>query len=512
MMDTMIEMFPFYKQRVHEILVDNSQWVWAFFWTALSVFFFQCTLLVGERMYEQPPDEPLMIRSMTALQFVQRFITNDGPEFLLQLCRILQVDNLRVPIPRVFRVKAFIVADSDAARSILENPKSIKTPIMYDFYDKMASGTTFFAHNGKRSTHVHKSTIMAFSNRRRMEQITESVLERWIKERFEPLYVKTGKPVNMDEEMVLVTTDIFSQIAFDYKLTFQERELLVSSMQRSMRDFFSSTNIFKAMEWSSWMFPSAREMQLATQHPRVICTRILKKHRQKPKPDPETLIDMIVNDQKYASDDERISDMIMFLFSGFDGAAHTIAFALLELSRKPEEQLYLRQCLQKLETTNTKTKTKNSNAARYYCPPMKHVIRETLRLYCPNALGSIRTPADDVVLAGKKRIPAGSICIMPFYVMLRNETIYKYADCFVPSRWENPTEEQIRSFLPFAAGRRSCQGQILATVELGAILSRLISSYKFHVVTLGRPEYSVTLKPVGTKLGIKTIDKCKNTH
>ena len=94
-------------------------------------------------------------------------------------------------------------------------------------------------------------------------------------------------------------------------------------------------------------------MQLATQHPRVICTRILKKHRQKPKPDPETLIDMIVNDQKYASDDERISDMIMFLFSGFDGAAHTIAFALLELSRKPEEQLYLRQFLQKLETTNS---------------------------------------------------------------------------------------------------------------------------------------------------------------
>jgi cytochrome P450 len=497
-MDTMAEMFPFDKQLVNEFLVENSHWVWAVFWTALSVLLFQLTLLVGDVVYQQPPDEPLIIRSMTALQFVRRFMTNDGPEFLLQLCRILQVDALRVP---GFRVKAYIVADPDAARSILENPKSIKTPIMHDFYDKMASGTTFFAHNGKRSTHVRKSTLNAFSNRQRMEQITERILESWIKERFEPLYVKTGKPINMDEEMVLVTTDIFSQIAFDYELTLQERKLLVSSMQRSMRDFFSNTNIFRAMEWTSWMFPSARETQLATQQMVVICTRILEKHRQKPNPDPEFLIDMMVNDNKYASDEERISDMIIFLFSGFDGAAHTIAWALLELSRKPEEQLYLRRCLQKLET----------NDARYYCPPMKHVIRETLRLYCPNALGSIRTPGEDVLLAGKKRIPAGSICVMPFYVILRNEKIYKYADCFVPSRWENPTEQQTRAFLPFAAGRRSCQGQVLATVEIGAILSRLVSSYEFHVVAPGRPDYSVTLKPVGTKLGIKAIVK-SNTH
>jgi cytochrome P450 len=517
-MDTMTEMLPFNKQLVNDFLVENSQWMWAFIWTATTVLFFQCTLLVGDRMYKQPPDEPLMIRSMTALQFVRRFITNDGPDFLLQLCRILQVDALRVPIPGVFRVKAFIVADPDAARSILENPKSIKTPFVYDFYDKIASGTTFFAHNGKRSTHVQKSTIQAFTNRRRMERITERILERWIKERCEPLYVKTGKPINMDEEMVLVTTDIFSQIAFDYELTFQERKLLVSSMQRSMRDFFSNTNIFKAMQWTSWMFPSSREMQLGTQQMVVICTKILKKHRQKPNPDPATLIDMMVNDQNYVSDEERISDMIMFLFCGFDGAAHTIAFALLELSRKPEEQLYLRQCLQNLETTTntttntTNTETKNSNDARYYCPPMKHVIRETLRLYCPNALGSIRTPSEDVLLKGKKRIPAGSICVMPFYVILRNESIYKYADSFVPSRWEHPTSEQIKAFFPFATGRRSCQGQVLATVELGAILSRLISMYEFHVVALGRPDYSVTLKPVGTKLGIKAIVKSKSAH
>jgi cytochrome P450 len=497
-MDTMPEMmFPFDKQLVNEFLMENWKWLRTFSWTALSVVLILLTLLVVDRILNQPPpDEPPMIRSMNALQFVRRFTTNDGPEFLLQLCRIMQVDALRVP---GFRVKAFIVADPDAARSILENPKNIKTPIMYDFYDKMASGTTFFAHNGKRSSHVRKSTMKAFTNRRRMEQITERILESWIKERFEPLYVKTGKPINMDLEMVLVTTDIFSQIAFGYKLTFQERKLLVSSMQRSMQDFFSNTNIFRAMEWTSWMFPAAREMQLATQQMVDICTRILEKHRQKPNPDPETLIDMMVNDEKYASDEERISDMIMFLFTGFDGAAHTIAWSLLELSRKPEEQLYLRRCLQKLET----------NEARYYCRPMKHVIRETLRLYSPNALGSIRNPSEDVLLEGKKRIPAGSICVMPFYVILRNEKIYKYADCFVPSRWENPTPQQTRAFFPFATGRRSCQGQVLATVEVGAILSRLVSSYEFHVVAPGRPDFSVTLKPVGTTLGIQAIAKSK---
>jgi cytochrome P450 len=61
----------------------------------------------------------------------------------------------------------------------------------------------------------------------------------------------------------------------------------------------------------------------------------------------------------------------------------------------------------------------------------------------------------------------------------------------------------MQSFLPFASGRRNCQGQAFANAEMHMILARLIDKYEFSVVDKGKIEYNVVLRMVGTLLNVR---------
>ena len=87
---------------------------------------------------------------------------------------------------------------------------------------------------------------------------------------------------------------------------------------------------------------------------------------------PHKLIHMINEDPDYADDSERIRDMVIYIVGGFDTTSNAIAFALLELSRHPEEQTKLRKELQNYE----------SDEEARHCPALKFVVKETLRCGC----------------------------------------------------------------------------------------------------------------------------------
>jgi cytochrome P450 len=59
--------------------------------------------------------------------------------------------------------------------------------------------------------HVRKSTASAFSIqkiKRMSDNIIETIMETWVAERFEALYVQPNHPIDIDREMVLITTDV----------------------------------------------------------------------------------------------------------------------------------------------------------------------------------------------------------------------------------------------------------------------------------------------------------------
>jgi cytochrome P450 len=95
---------------------------------------------------------------------------------------------------------------------------------------------------------------------------------------------------------------------------------------------------------------------------------------------------------------------------------------------------------------------------------------------------------------------------MPFYVLMRNHNIFQNPDSFNPSRWERPTDQMLRAYLPFAAGKRNCQGQALATMELNSVVARVVRAYKLEVVEEGAPYYMIALSPKGSKILVSKIE------
>ena len=128
-----------------------------------------------------------------------------------------------------------------------------------------------------------------------------------------------------------------------------------------------------------------------------------------------------------------------------------------------------------------------------------------MRLNATTALGGLRVTSRDVQVPsfGKHQafvIPSGSVCIMPFYAIQRDASVFERPDDFVPSRWENPSNDALLALMPYSVGRRNCVGQAMANAELHVIIAELIRRYEFTVAEEGFTDYYVTLKNTGCLL------------
>mmetsp|Transcript_11561 Transcript_11561/g.16858 ORF Transcript_11561/g.16858 Transcript_11561/m.16858 type:complete len:230 (+) Transcript_11561:48-737(+) len=229
---------------------------------------------------------------------------------------------------------------------------------------------------------------------------------------------------------------------------------------------------------------------------------MLQAYRAKPMKQPHKVIHMIDADPEYENDIERIRDLLVYTIAGHDTSSNAIAFALYELAKNSNEQTKLRNILQKCA----------SDDEAYRCPELKYVMRETLRLRPPVAIGIARVCGQEFVFERKYNgkpvqitIPRGFPCLTSFYAIQRDENVFANPDTFDPSRWASPSEEMNKALLPFAIGPRNCQGQALANAEISVVLSKLCRKYEFGIIEEGRAATIVFYKPVGTILSVKAV-------
>ena len=183
-------------------------------------------------------------------------------------------------------------------------------------------------------------------------------------------------------------------------------------------------------------------------------------------------------------------DIIMFLFSGVENTAYSLAWTLFELARNPRVSSELNSALN------------GSNDQRAQ-EMLKDVLREGMRLR-PTVPGiGIRTIGRDFYMKEKSIvIPKGSLIIIPSLVLTRFNV--DDAEIFRPSRWRDHPN---KSFLLFSTGRRNCVGQSLALAEITWVLSRLCAKFEFDVVDEGSIEYCGTMKCIGTRLKAKSMKR-----
>lgn len=434
-----------------------------------------------------PPKAPGNI-----FQIAPLFFSKQAPFHLLDMVKKTNERIMRMPLapPGGYFI---MVADYRVARAILENPRNTKDRFAYQMFNRVFGGDTFFTAEGQRFKHVRKSTSLAFAPQqvKRMTSIIETILEEWIQSVLNPS-IAQQEPVDMAEEMQRLTIRIICMVGFEYELTKKQAELLLESLKISYLEYSVKANRNPLRNTIvGCLFPEVRRARQATLDMRGICRRILATHG--PHSHPHTVLSLVVNDDEYRDNEERVRDLLTYLAGGYDSTSYTIAWTLLELARNPGEQEYLRDELRKYGAQN--------GSLIQHCPALKRVIRESMRLHAVAALGSIRVLQENLVVPNSNMyIPAKAVCFTPFTILHRDPNVYSNPGRFDPSRWEKPSDAALQSFLPFSCGRRNCQGQALANAEIGVILARLCANYQFTVTDPGTTEYYVTLKTVNSLL------------
>ncbi len=236
--------------------------------------------------------------------------------------------------------------------------------------------------------------------------------------------------------------------------------------------------------------PEVRGAKVASRWLVGFAQRILDSYRasDKREGDTDSLISFLCAADTYKSDRERCADVVMYLIAGHDTTGYTLAWVLCELAGHPAIQDKLASELE---------------AQGHESPYLQQVIKEGLRLHPVAALGAIRTTCADVA-APDGIIPAGSTCLIPFYVAFREAWIDD-AETFVPERWSEqaPQRKELeRRVFPFSLGKRDCIGQRMAMAQLKTVLAHVVPRYRLTMAREPTADYFLTLKPAGATVHV----------
>jgi len=105
------------------------------------------------------------------------------------------------------------------------------------------------------------------------------------------------------------------------------------------------------------------------------------------------------------------------------------------------------------------------------------VIKESMRLYPPAWISDRVALGDDAYK--DFTFPKGSIIVVFYYGLHRDERYWKNAASFMPERFEkkNIDKEKLKTYYPFGAGPRLCIGNNFAMAEMVIFLQAVIQRF-----------------------------------
>jgi len=165
-----------------------------------------------------------------------------------------------------------------------------------------------------------------------------------------------------------------------------------------------------------------------------------------------------------------------FMFAGHDTTASTTSFAIYLLASHPEIQEKVVEELNSVFGDSDRNPTYQELLGLKY---LEQVIKETLRLY-PAVPYIGRFLYEDFTLPCGHTLPAGTSISLFLFRLHRDPNVFPNPEKFNPDNFS--PEKMMNRFAfahtPFSAGPRNCIGQKFAMLEMKAVLSRLLRTYK----------------------------------
>jgi len=121
---------------------------------------------------------------------------------------------------------------------------------------------------------------------------------------------------------------------------------------------------------------------------------------------------------------------------------------------------------------------------------LKLVIKEALRMHCPNPLLLPRQCRETCQVMGYD-IPKGTSVFINVWAICRDAKYWEDAEEFRPERFENTNLDYKGTnyeFLPFGSGRRMCPGANLGLANIELALASLLYHYNWKLPDGVKPE------------------------
>jgi cytochrome P450 len=194
------------------------------------------------------------------------------------------------------------------------------------------------------------------------------------------------------------------------------------------------------------------------------------------------------------SEKQLVDNLVTFLAAGHETTAKALTWTLYLLARAPQWQERVKT---EIETVVGKSPVEARHLDQLIVTRM--VLKEAMRLYPPAPV--MTRLAGDTMALGPETVTAGTLIVIPIYVVHRHRKLWDDPDRFDPERFAPEREAKYprTQFMPFGFGPRTCIGSTFAMMEATAILATLVRGARFEWDGVHAPEplSRVTLRPKG---------------
>ncbi|KAK9832710.1 hypothetical protein WJX81_002799 [Elliptochloris bilobata] len=448
---------------------------------------------------------------------------------------------------RILAFHAVVITDPVLATAVLRSRDLDKMRFQYSFLDPFLGGANMLT--GPTDEHwraVRKAVAPAFSASSMREAF------RQVRERSQQLVAilleaGPGKAHNVDEMLLKESMDVIGAPDCAGLISAPNRAGGDPGAAQNVQALLSSTKeiemrLAQIFRWWRLWHRDVRQGWLIISRFRAIVQTLLD-HIQAAPPTPGSFADLLrrARDPRTGaalSSRQMFPEIAALFFAGIDTTGHTGTFVMYMISQHPAVAAKLAKELEAaglLVTPARPCPRALEFADLAQLPYLQAVIKETLRLYPPVAVGQIRCNASkDVVLAGRLTLPRGTAVWVPHAALHMAAFNWPQPDAFLPERWL--TEEGLlapdieyadpallalppewyspadlaavaggsggstdgvaasaaarpRRYMPFAEGPRNCVGQSLAKMSLAATIATLLQTFTFRLADeMGGPE------------------------
>lgn len=282
-----------------------------------------------------------------------------------------------------------------------------------------------------------------------------------------------GEVVDVREEMAAVTVKIIVDAMFGTEIDDATVATLQATLEPLGARFEPDARRFLLPNW----FPTAenREFHDAVGTLESILEGIVDERRGDDSVgDGDDLLSILLRARARGDVTEKQlrDELVTMLLAGHDTTALTLTYAVYLLDANPTAR---RRVLEEIDAVCGDRRPDLADVRNLEY--VDRVLHETMRLY-PPVYTMFRESTAAVELADY-RIPAGTLVMLPQWIVHRSSRHYDDPETFDPDRWR-PERANARprfAFFPFGGGPRICIGKQFSLVEAKVVLATLLGAF-----------------------------------